>query len=228
MNPAGLPRCHRKSGLGFTFLHSFGTERIGARLGSKYSVSWPPAQVPMNCQAQISHSDAHSMIQSPVQSWRQVEHMVPLCYCLWAPASAAEFLTKQLPAINNCRTFHTTPLSNGDYLSQDPTWPYSSLLQVSPGTPTSLMPASTVPTDVYCLCVSYFISTPPSNFQHPSPSRCWAALPSLVGEGAGDLTLLPTFCGRCQAGGAAALVPVHSPHHLFFNVLCNFLPPNFI
>ena len=58
------------------------------------------------------------------------------------------------------------------------------------------------------LCVSHFVSIPPSDFQHPGPSWCQAALPALVGEGAGDLTLLPVSCGRRPAGGAtAALVP---------------------
>ena len=51
------------------------------------------------------------------------------------------------------------------------------------------------------LCVSHFVSIPPSDFQHPGPSWCQAALPALVGEGAGDLTLLPVSCGRRPAGG---------------------------
>ena len=86
------------------------------------------------------------------------------------------------------------------------------------------------------LCVSHFISTSPSDIQNPGPSWCWAALPTLVGEGAGVLTLLPLSCSGCQARGCSSLgpstdprdltVPAHSPHCLFFHVLCNFLPPN--
>ena len=37
------------------------------------------------------------------------------------------------------------------------------------------------------LCVSHFISVPLSDFQHPDCSWCQAALPALVGEGAGYL-----------------------------------------
>ena len=87
-------------------------------------------------------------------------------------------------------------------------------------------------------CVSHFISIPPSDFQHPGPSWCWAALPALSGEGAGDLTLLPISCGRCQAWGLSSLglsadprdltVPGQSPYCLFFNVFCNVWLPNFI
>ena len=38
------------------------------------------------------------------------------------------------------------------------------------------------------LCVSHFISIPPSDFQDPGPSWLWAALPALQGERADDLT----------------------------------------
>ena len=41
------------------------------------------------------------------------------------------------------------------------------------------------------LCVSHFISIPPRDLEHPDPSWCWAALPTLVGQGAGTVTLLP-------------------------------------
>ena len=40
------------------------------------------------------------------------------------------------------------------------------------------------------LCVSHFISIPFSNFHHPGPFWCWATLPALEREEAGDLTLL--------------------------------------
>ena len=46
------------------------------------------------------------------------------------------------------------------------------------------------------LCVSHFVSIPFSHFQHPGPSWCQAALHALVGERAGDLTLLPISCSR--------------------------------
>ena len=41
-----------------------------------------------------------------------------------------------------------------------------------------------------------FVSIPFSDFQHPGPSWCQAALPALVGIGAGDLTVLPVSHGR--------------------------------
>ena len=91
----------------------------------------------------------------------------------------------------------------------------------------------------YHLCVSsHFVSIPPSDFRNPGPSWCQAALPALVEEGAGDLTLLPLSCSRHWGEGFSSLhprtdprdltVPVQSPHCLFFNVLYNFWPPNFI
>ena len=64
------------------------------------------------------------------------------------------------------------------------------------------------------LCVSHFISISPSNFQHPGPSWCWTALSALVGEGAGDLTVLPDSCGRCQVGGHSSLGPCSDPRDL--------------
>ena len=73
------------------------------------------------------------------------------------PAAAQVFLTKQLPTVlNKCTAFHTAQLSNqsGDYPSQGLTRPNSSFLQMLPCTPISLVPVSTVPADVYCLCVS--------------------------------------------------------------------------
>ena len=75
------------------------------------------------------------------------------------------------------------------------------------------------------LRVSHFISIPPRDFQHPGSSWCQAALPALVGQGAGDLTLLPVSCSRCWARGCSNLgpctdpkhrtVPAQSPHHVF-------------
>ena len=72
------------------------------------------------------------------------------------------------------------------------------------------------------LCVSHFISTSPSDFQHPGPSWCRAALPALVGEGAGALTLFPS-CSRCWARATAVLVLAQIPgtlpsQHTLFTV----------
>ena len=64
------------------------------------------------------------------------------------------------------------------------------------------------------LCVSHFISIPPSSFQNPGPSWCQAALPALVGEGAGDLTLLQGYCSRRWAGGHSSLGPCTHPRDL--------------
>ena len=56
------------------------------------------------------------------------------------------------------------------------------------------------------LCVFHFVSIPHSDFKHPGPSCCQAALPALVGEGAGALTLLPVSCGRQWTMGHSGLV----------------------
>ena len=40
------------------------------------------------------------------------------------------------------------------------------------------------------LCFSHLVSIPPSDFKHPGPSQCQAALLAVVGKGAVDLTLL--------------------------------------
>ena len=97
-------------------------------------------------------------------------------------ANAWEFLTKQLPTIlNKCAALPTAQLSiqSGDCMSQGPTWPNSSLLQVSPSIPISLVLASTVPVDVSHFCVSPTSSLVPpgtSSFQAPPGAR----LPSLL------------------------------------------------
>ena len=120
----------------------------------------------MSFQAQISHSVTHSVSQSPAQHPRLAGPTIPLHHSLWActaeislggvPAAAGEFLTKQLPPFLTSTAFYTAPLFNQsrNYPSQGPAQPISSLIQVSPGTPISLVPASTVLADVCCLCVS--------------------------------------------------------------------------
>ena len=166
----------------------------------------------VSCQAQTSHLAAHSVSQPLAHSWRQTGLLVLPSPSLWAlsarqvgcmvllshsldvhswnhpqvaPVAAGEFLTKQLPAVpSKCMVFHTAPFSNQsrDYLTQGPTWPNSSLLQVLPGTPISLMLASTVPADVYRLCVSPTPSLLPpatSSIQVPPGAR----LLSLLWEG---------------------------------------------
>ena len=156
-------------------------------------------------------------------------------------ATAQDFLTKQLPTVLNKHTaFHTAQLSNcsGYFWAWVQMTHLFSLLQVLPSTPISLVQASPVSVVVYRLCVSYFISIFPRDFQHPGPSLCWAALPALVGEGAGGLTLLSVSCIRCQTRGHSNLcpcaapreptVPAQPPQHLVFNVLYNIWPPNFI
>ena len=49
--------------LRFTFLPSFGCDKMGTRSGSQYSVS----RSSVSCQAQISHSAAHRVSQSLAQ-----------------------------------------------------------------------------------------------------------------------------------------------------------------
>ena len=61
------------------------------------------------------------------------------------------------------------------------------------------------------LCVSHLVSIPPRDFKHPVPSWCQAALPALVGEEAGDLTLLQVSCGRHWAEDHSNLVPAQIP-----------------
>ena len=61
---------------------------------------------------------------------------------------------KQLPVVlNKLTAFLKAQHANQplDHLSQGPTLPNSSLLQVSPGTPISLVLVSTVPADVHHL-----------------------------------------------------------------------------
>ena len=70
---------------------------------------------------------------------------------------------------------------------------------------------------ILLLCVSHFVSIPPSDFQHPGPSWCWAALPALVGEGAGDL--IPAAGTGPWAPGS--LVPAQIPGTLLSQ--CNVL-----
>ena len=81
------------------------------------------------------------------------------------------------------------------------------------------------------LCLPLHLYSP-SDCQHRGPSWYWAALSALVGEGAGDLSLLPVSCGRRLARGHGSpgphadprdlTFPAQSLHCLFFNVLCNF------
>ena len=68
--------------LGFAFLPSFGSERMGSRFGS-HSTQFP-GLLSASCKAQISHSVAHSVSQFLVRSLAQVGHMVPLYCCLCA------------------------------------------------------------------------------------------------------------------------------------------------
>ena len=96
---------------------------------------------------------------------------------------------------------------------------YTAQLLRSPGVPWQLSfsgasvhgPSGCVPP----LCVSHFISISPSDFQHPGPSWCQAALPALVGEGAGALTLLPVSWGRCPGPPQQPWSPRRSqgPYH---------------
>ena len=136
---------------------------------------WPRSSV--SCQAQISHSAAPStepetsgahgsplLLSLDAQCQTGQAHGSPPPLTVGAPAATGELLTKQLPAVLiKCRAFHTALLfdQSGDYPSQDPTWTDSSLLQVPPGTPVSRVLASTVPPDVYRLCVSPTLSLLP-------------------------------------------------------------------
>ena len=148
----------------------------------------------------------------------------------WA-SHTGEFLTKQLPAnACNCQQAHGFSHSptfqpvqrlseSGSDMAQLPPGRH---LQVFPNTPISLVLAVHSPSRcVLPLWVSYFVSISPSDFQHPGPSWCLAALPALRAEGAGALTLLLVSFGRHQAGGTAALVPAQIPGT--FSSQCNLL-----
>ena len=128
----------------------------GAGLGPhiQFPGLWPRSSV--SCQAQISHSvfvcTAQSSSGTVFHSATQPLGTHSSNHPQGEPATAQEFLTKQLPTILNKRTaFHTAQLSNQsrDYQTQGPKQPKSSLLQVLPGTSISLVPVSTVPADVY-------------------------------------------------------------------------------
>ena len=110
-------------------------------------------------------------------------------FSLWAHSSNTLRVSQPLESSlqNSCPPFLTTAQlftqpnfpTSPHYVSQGPTWPNSSLLQVSPSNPISLVPVSTVPVDVYCLCVSPTSSLfPPvtSSIQVPPGAR----LPSLL------------------------------------------------
>ena len=170
-------------GMGFTFLPSSGFERLGTRSGSQYS-QFPSlrSRSSVSCQAQISHSASGCAVQDKFRCQVPLRHSasghVQLNHSWGEPATAQEFLTKQLPAVlNKCTAFHTAQLSNqsGDYPSQGLTQPNSSLLQMFPGTSISLVLASTVPADVYRLRVSPTLSLfPPdtSSLQVPPGAGC--------------------------------------------------------
>ena len=101
------------------------------------------------------------------------------------PVSALEFLTKQLPTVlNKCTAFHRAQVSDQsrDYPSQGLIQPNSSLLQIWPGTSISLVLASPVPADVYCLCMSPTSSLFPPVTTSIQVLPC-ARLPSLLCSG---------------------------------------------
>ena len=173
---------------------------MGIRSGSHYSEFQPLAQIgelpgsnqPLSC-------TQHELISSMEPKTREVNDYPLLlslgthCETSGAPSSplpltpvhAAEIslrvcqplLESSLQSsyrlfLTRAQLFHTAPLfyQSRDYPSQGLTWPNSFLLQVSPSTPISLVPVSTEPVDVYHLCVSHFVSTSPSDFQHSGPS----------------------------------------------------------
>ena len=103
-----------RGGLGFTFLPSYGFERMGTKSGLQYS-QFPGLQPRscMSCQVQISHSSAHSISQYTMQSPRQGGHMVLLSHSLWAHAAEITLRARQ-PLLgsslqSSCPQFLTSP-----------------------------------------------------------------------------------------------------------------------
>ena len=160
--------------LGLTFLPSFGSERMGTRSGSQYS-QFPSlrSRSSVSCQAQISHSASGCAVQDKFRCQVPLRHSasghVQLNHSWGEPATAQEFLKKQLPTLlNKFMAFHITQLSNQsrDYQRQSLTQPNSSFLQMSSGTSISLVLVSTGPVDGYCLCVSPTLSLFPLSLIH--------------------------------------------------------------
>ena len=199
-----------RGGLGFAFLPSYGFERMGTRSEQQY-LQFPSLQPrsSLSCPAQISHSAAHSVShmvlhhsvsQSQVRGSNQPLGVQPEKSCgeqlkspsgcassFWrVPYKAAARSSQQAHGFSHSPTLQLIrrlPESGSDMaqllpspgVTQDPSFSGASIHS----------PSGCIPP----LCVSHFISIPPGDFKHSS--WCQAAHPALVGEGAGDLTLLP-------------------------------------
>ena len=138
----------------------------------------------------------------------------------------------KMPSLSHSPTFQPDWILSG---SGSLTAQLFSLVQVSPGSPISLVmtqPVSTVSVGEHRLCVSPTLSLfPPATSStqvHPG-----AALSSLFGtKGAVDFAVLQVSCSRHWVGGCSSLgphtglrdltIPTQSPYRMFFNVLYNF------
>ena len=189
---------------------------MGTKSGPQYSVSKPLAQVlhrlpgsnpPLSCE---QHETSWA-------AWFHRFHTQPLS--LQEPAAEITLRARQLllsSLQSSCPSFLKVPgLSHSPTFQ--PVWRLSKSgcdrvqLLPFPGVSWNLnfsgtsidSPSGCVPP----LCVSHFLSTSPSAFHNPGPISCRAALPALVGEGAGALTLLPVSRNRCWAGGCSSPGP---------------------
>ena len=143
---------------------------------SNQPISGCTARVKLGWEVSLSHTvSGHVQLKSP----------------LGKLAPSREFPTKQLPTILNKHAAFHTAQSGG--LSKSG----SDTVQFLPSPGVARLPNFSgvgIHSPSGCIqlrCVSHFVSISPSDFQNPGPSWCQAAHLALVGERAGDLTLLP-------------------------------------
>ena len=144
-------------------------------------------------------------------------------WLLWESSliSYQEPLFEQNPPVQTCHSQQAPSLSDSPTFQPD--WRLSvsvsvtaqlvSLLQVSPGSPISLVmtqPASTVSADEHCPCAPATSFIPPSSDKHPGPSWRHSILP--VWQGREPLTRVSSKTpaagpARARPRVVAALVP---------------------
>ena len=200
MTSAGLPRCHRKRGAGLCFSPFLWFWEDGDQVWATiFTVAQPLPQVfhelpgsnqPLSLWA---HSMRKARAHFHLATWSLGMQLKSpsgwASYCLRVPYNMHSF--SHIPTFQPVQRLFESGSDTAQLLpSPDVAWN----LNFSGGGIHS--PSRCVPP----LCISCFISIPPSDFQHPGPSWCQAALPALVGEGAGDLALLPVSSGRHQVG----------------------------
>ena len=202
----------------------------------------PPWAVRLKLATQSLGTQRESISGSELETCQA--HPFLLSYCLWVhswnlPQVAPDIAESSFQS--SCPPFLTSA-----WLFTQPNFP-GSLETIRVRVPQGLTPPFSrccpAPEFLWCQCPqSQRICTASmclplhlyslQQFPASSPSWCWAALLALVGEGIGDLTLLPIPYSRhwdrcCSSLGPRTdprdfTIPAHSPYCLFFNLLCNF------